>query len=161
MRVGTGVRQCPSSKTWDLMAHFENILSTRFKVGEGIRRWPNCTLTLLQYSKPNTVNELTLRTHQPDTVFQHSVSGCCQKHCFTGQWRCGLDLSFGTDCICFLLPTFGWALACGQCLALTAQSGLSSVDRMLRCGFRTAAFGALCGINSNMGPQGMIQSNQR
>jgi len=25
------------------MAHFENILSTRFKVGEGFRRWPNCS----------------------------------------------------------------------------------------------------------------------
>jgi hypothetical protein len=41
MPVGTGVRQCPSSKFWDLMAYFENILSTRFKVGEGIRRWLN------------------------------------------------------------------------------------------------------------------------
>jgi hypothetical protein len=122
MRVGTGVRQCPSSKTWDLMAHFENILSTKFKVGEGIRRWPNCTLTLLQHSKPNTVNELTLRTHQPDTVFQHSVSGCCQKHSFTGQWRYARKPSFGTDCICCLLPTSGWALVCGQRLVLTALS---------------------------------------
>ena len=30
--------------------------------------------------------------------------------------------SFGTECICCLLLTFGWALACGQCLVLTAHS---------------------------------------
>jgi hypothetical protein len=83
------------------------------------------TVTLtqcLQLSVYNSVFEHNLRTHQLDAVFQHSVLGCCQKHCFTGQWLCGLDSSFGTDCICCLLPTLGWRLACGQCLVLTAQS---------------------------------------
>jgi hypothetical protein len=102
----------------------------------------------LQHSNFNTVNELALRTHQLDTFFQHSVLGCCPKHCVTGQWRCGLDCSFETGCICCLLPTFGLCLACGQCLVLTAKSGLSRppqnaavrhAEAVIRCNRESAA----------------------
>lgn len=53
---------------------------------------------------------------------QHSVLGCCQKHCFTGQWRCVRKPSFGTGCICCLLPTFGCPMAFGQRLLFPAHS---------------------------------------
>ena len=86
----------------------------------------------------NTVNELALRTRQLKTFFQHSVLGCCQKHCVTGHWRCARKPSFGTGCICFLLPTFGWALACGRRLVLTAHCRTLTGHRMPRCSFPEA-----------------------
>ena len=52
-----------------------------------------------------------------NTVFE--VVG---KNTVYGQWRCARKPSFGTGCICCLLPTFGWRLACGQCLLLPAHS---------------------------------------
>jgi hypothetical protein len=53
-----------------------------------------------------------------------------------------------------------WQLTQGD-LAVPGHTGHSSIDQMLRCGFRIAAVGALRGINGNIGSQGMVKSNQR
>ena len=57
-------------------------------------------------------------TQSSNTVFE-----VVAKNTVYGQWRCARKPSFGTGCICCLLPTFGWRLACGQCLLLSALSG--------------------------------------
>ena len=57
-------------------------------------------------------------TKSSNTVFE-----VVAKNTVYGQWRCARKPSFGTGCICCLLPTFGWRLACGQCLLLSALSG--------------------------------------
>jgi hypothetical protein len=79
MPVGTGVRQCPSSKFWDLMALFENILSTGFKVGreaEVLLEASNCSA--VPHCRP-------LRKPQRKSGFL-KVFRCGARRDFCGHW---------------------------------------------------------------------------